>query len=127
MRMQPHALPASEAGAPGLASRDPAERAQAVLDFEGDLAELVPLATRDGDAEVRRAAVQRLAEGERPVERAALRAALDDADASVVVEAILALSTLGEPTARPAFERLRTHPDPEVRALAAEGLDALSR
>jgi hypothetical protein len=110
-----------------LASRDPAAREQAVLDFEGDLAELAPLATGDGDASVRRAAVQRLAEGERPVERAALRAALDDADPGVVTEAILALSVLGEPTARPAFERLRTHPDPEVRALAEDGLEALRR
>ena len=122
LRGEPSLAGANDAA---LASPDPAERERAVLDFEGDLADLAPLATDDTSAEVRRAAVQRLAEGERPIERAALRRALDDADPGVVVEAILALSTLGEATARPALERLRAHPDGEVRALAEDALESL--
>jgi hypothetical protein len=108
-----------------LASADAGKRERAVLDFEGDLAALAPLATDDASADVRRAAVQRLAEGERPIERATLRRALEDADPGVVVEAILALSALDEKTAIPALERLRAHPDSEVRALADEALDSL--
>lgn len=113
------------AGAAALASPDAAERERAVLEFEGDLAELATLATQDASADVRRAAVQRLAEGERPIERAALRRTLDDADPGVVVEAILALSALGDPHTVPALERLRAHPDSEVRALAEDTLASL--
>jgi HEAT repeat protein len=109
-----------------LASPDPAERERAVLEFEGDLAALAPLASDDASADVRLAAVQRLAEGETPVVRAALRRALDDPDPGVVVEAILALSTLGDGAAIPSLERLRAHPDPEVRALAEDALGALA-
>jgi HEAT repeat protein len=114
------------AGAAALASADPAERERAVLEFEGDLAALAPLASGDASADVRRAAVQRLAEGERPLERAALRRSLDDPDSGVVVEAILALSTLGDGAAIPSLERLRAHPDPEVRALAEDALGSLA-
>jgi len=125
MEMPRMRAPADAGNAAALASADPDERERAVLDFEGDLAELVPLATEDPSADVRRAVVQRLADGERPVERAALRRALEDADPEVLVEAALALSALDEKTAIPALERLRAHPDPEVRAVADEALDAL--
>jgi hypothetical protein len=108
-----------------LASADAEERERAVLEFEGDLAELAPLASDDPSAAVRLAAVQRLADGERPIERAALRRTLEDADPGVVVEAILALSAQGERSALPALERLRAHPDAEVRAVADEALDSL--
>jgi HEAT repeat protein len=113
------------AGEAALASPDAAERERAVLEFEGDLAELAALATQDASADVRRAAVQRLAEGERPIERAALRRALEDADPSVLVEAILALSALGDMQSIPALERLRAHPDSELRALAEDTLASL--
>jgi HEAT repeat protein len=109
-----------------LASADPAERERAVLEFEGDLAALAPIASDDASAEVRLAAVQRLAEGETPVVRAALRRALDDPDSGVVVEAILTLSTLGDRAAIPSLERLRAHPDPELRALAEDALGTLA-
>jgi HEAT repeat protein len=121
---------AEEAGmraapAAALTSRDATEREGAVLDFEGDLAALAPLATDDPSAEVRRAAVQRLADADGTAERAALLRALDDADPGVVAEAILALSGLDDAAARPAFERLLTHPDPELRALAEDALASL--
>jgi HEAT repeat protein len=123
MRSEPAAM--APAGEAALASPDAAERERAVLDFDGDLAALAPLASGDASAEVRRAAVQRLAEGERPIELAALRRALDDPDPGVLVEAILALSALGDPKAKPALARLRAHSDAEVRALAEDALASL--
>jgi hypothetical protein len=125
MRVTRPGDPPSRARRAPLASADPGERERAVLEFEGDLAALAPLASDDASADVRRAAVQRLADGERPIERAALRRALGDTDPDVVVEAILALSALDEKSAIPTLERLRAHPDSEVRALAAEALDSL--
>jgi len=106
-------------------SAAPQERETAVLEFEGDLAELAPLATSDRIPEVRLAAVQRLAEGDTPVVRAALRRALEDADADVVAEAILAVAALDDRKAIPALKRLRAHPDAEIRGLADDTLDAL--
>ncbi len=116
--------PATSRGS--LTSRSPVAREEAVLDFEGDLAELAPLATGDGSAAVRRAAVQRLADGETPVTQAALRRALEDDDPDVLAEAILAVAALRDPKAAPALRRLRTHPDDEVRGLAEDALDAVA-
>ncbi|MEN8161461.1 MAG: HEAT repeat domain-containing protein [Myxococcota bacterium] len=109
-----------------LESRSASARQEAVVDFEGDLAELAPLATRDRSPEVRLAAVQRLADGETPVARAALRRALEDDDPDVLVEAIVAVTTQGDRKSVPALRRLRTHPDEEVRALAEDALFALA-
>ena len=97
-----------------------------MVGFEGELAELAPLATSDRSPEVRLAAVQRLADGETPVARAALRRALEDDDPDVLAEAILAVTAHGDRKAVPALRRLRTHPDDEVRALAEEALFALA-
>jgi len=117
---------AMDAAAPvSLASADAAERKRAVLEFEGDLAALGPLARDDASPAVRLAAVQRLAEGDLPGERAALRRALDDPDPVIVSEAILALEMQGDAQAIPALERLRVHPDAEVRALARDALASL--
>lgn len=116
---------------PGAASGDLASpsarvREAGVIDYEGDLAALAPLASRDESAAVRLAAVQRLADGETPVARAALRRALEDDDADVLAEAILAVTALQDRKAAPALRRLREHPDEEVRALAEDALFALA-
>jgi len=108
-----------------LASDDPDERERAVLEFEGDLTALGPLARGDASPAVRLAAVQRLAEGDGPGERSALRRALDDPDATIVAEAIRALELAGDAASIPALERLRGHPDAEIRALAGEALTTL--
>jgi HEAT repeat protein len=109
-----------------LASRSAVTREEAVLDYEGDLAPLAPLATGDASPSVRLAAVQRLAEGETPVARAALRRALEDDDPEVLAEAILAVTMGEDRKAVPALRKLRTHPDDEVRGLADDALTALA-
>lgn len=110
-----------------LASRSAAAREDAVIDYEGDLAQLAPLATGDASPSVRLAAVQRLADGETPVARAALRRALEDEDPEVLAEAILAVTTAEDRKAVPALRKLRAHPDDEVRGLADDALIALAR
>jgi len=127
VRFAPPESPMASASASNLASPDADERERAVLDFEGDVAQLGALATGDASPAVRRAAVQRLADGDGPAERSALRRALADTDASVVSEAIFALETQGDAAAIPALEGLSTHPDAELRALAADALDTLRR
>jgi HEAT repeat protein len=113
-------------GAEALTSRSAVAREEAVLDFEGDLTQLAPLATEDANAAVRVAAVQRLADGETPVARSALRRALEDDDPDVLAEAILAVMAGDDRKAVPALRRLRTHPDDEVRGLAEDALTALA-
>jgi len=113
-------------GAEALASRSAAAREEAVLDFEGDLARLAPLATEDASPAVRVAAVQRLADGETPVARAALRRALEDDDPDVLAEAILAVTAGDDRQAVPALRKLRAHPDDEVRGLAEDALSSLA-
>jgi HEAT repeat protein len=113
-------------GAEGLASRSAAAREEAVLDFEGDLARLAPLATEDASPAVRVAAVQRLADGETPVARAALRRALEDDDPDVLAEAILAVTAADDRKAVPALRKLRVHADEEVRGLAEDALASLA-
>ncbi len=125
VRFAPPESPMASARAPDLASSDADERERAVLEFEGDLARLGALATGDASAAVRRAAVQRLADGDGPAARSALRGALADSDAGVVSEAILALESLDDAAAIPALERLSEHTDADLRALAADALDTL--
>lgn len=118
---------AGSSGVEALASRSSVAREEAVLDYEGDLAQLAPLATRDASPSVRLAAVQRLADGETPVARAALRRALEDDDPEVLAEAILAVTTGEDRKAVPALRKLSAHPDDEVRSLADDALIALAR
>jgi HEAT repeat protein len=118
--------PPNRGGAEALASRSAAAREEAVLDFEGDPAQLAPLATGDASPAVRVAAVQRLADGETPVARAALRRALEDDDPDVLAEAILAVTAGDDRQAVPALRKLRAHPDDEVRGLAEDALSSLA-
>jgi len=119
---------APDAATPSSLARGAAlAREEAVLGYEGELAALAPIAGEDASPAVRLAAVQRLADGDTPVARAALRRALGDSDPDVLAEAILAVTVLEDRKAVPALRRLRSHPDPEIRGLADDALFALAR
>jgi len=104
---------------------DPETRVDAVfwIDLEGGaLEQLISMLESDPDAEVRASIVDRLGDEESPAATAAVTTALRDRDPEVVLRAIEVLEFDGGDWLIPELERLRSHPDPEVREAAEDSL-----
>ena len=111
-----------------LRSGYPVERIEGLeeLDADGEGLDLaLELLDRDGNPEVRLAAVEKVSEALGYSAVAGLVRALDDSDPRVVVAAIRGLENLGDDSVVPELEPLLQHRDDRVRAVAAEALELL--
>ena len=111
-----------------LESPDPDERALALFDIEPEgpgLEALIEVLSEDPDPEVRGLAARQLGSAESPEATAALVSALDDPAPEVVIEAIDALSMIDDSSVIGSLEKLRQHPDAEVREAAGDCIEFL--
>ena len=84
-----------------------------------------PLLDRELPAEIRVWVVQQLAGEAVPEATTLLVRALGEPEIRVVRAVVTALHARGDAAARPALERLRAHPDPEVSRSVGKALEAL--
>ncbi|MFK7898236.1 MAG: HEAT repeat domain-containing protein [Myxococcota bacterium] len=117
---------AAERAREQLYSRDPEERVAALERLGADsinLEELAEIAQRDPDPRVRAAAVSNASDTESPAGRDIVHAATEDADSSVVLEAIESMMFDDSKSSLPVLNDLLGHNDPKVAAAAAESID----
>lgn len=90
----------------------------------GDANELRRIVSQHTDADIRRMAVDELADAETPETRAALIDALDDPDHRVVLAAIEGLEMFDGPEAIPALDQIaRAHGNEDIREAALDAID----
>lgn len=111
-----------------LDNPDPEKRADAIfwIDLDAEsLDRLIAQLQSDPDPEVRASIVDRLGDEESTAALAAVTGALQDPDPVVVLRAIEVLELNAEDWLIPELERLRVHPDPEVREAAEDAITYL--
>ena len=99
-----------------------AQRIEAVGEGIGRLGEIL---ASDPDVQVRVAAANQLSDSDSAGSTNSLLAALDDPSSEVVIEALESLQFVGDESLIPAIQPMLTHPDAQVREIAADTIDFL--